>query len=283
MIKLNKKQIEKLLPFHTGQTPLELQFALELQYACNDTDCFSNTCETPVYADDAENPNILLTRTVSPFGSVWVHLSGNAECDKSDDELYDFWTNQFALLSDEDLRATSGEKGAICFHLYSPGWLSKLERLFDGHIRDKWIRYNYRLNKEVFHQHKNWREKIPAGFDMRFSLDSSYEPKDGQIERFGFTLMNGDKEISKCVVMYFEKEAYNSETARIADIDIETTEEYRRQGFALLTCAAFIEHCLSHNIEPNWGCYHFNPDSQALAAKLGFEEISQRNVLIVEK
>lgn len=283
MIKLNKTQIEHQLPFYVGQTPLGLQFALELQYAYHDTDCFNHTCETPVYADDADNPNILLTRTVSPFGSVWVHLSGNTNYDKSDDDLYTFVLNQFALLSDEDLRATSGEKGAVCLHLYSPDLLSKLEKLFDGHIRDKWVRYNYRLNKEVFSQNKNWREKIPTGFEMRFSAESSDNFKNGQIERFDFTLMKDDKEISKCGVMYFEKEAYNSETASVADITIETAEEYRRKGFALLTCAAFIEHCLSHNLEPNWSCYHFNPDSQALAKKLGFEELCQRDVLILEK
>ena len=283
MIKLNKSQIEKQLPFYMGQTPLELQFALELQYAYYDKDCFNNTCETPVYADDAENPNIRLMVTVSPFGSVWVHLSGNAEYDKSDNNLCDFLLNLFTLLSDEDLRATTGEKGGICLHLYSPGWLSKLEKLFDGHIRDKWTRYNYRLNKKTFKQYNGWREKIPAGFEMRFSVDSSYKPKGWQFERFAFALMKDDIKISECGTVYFEKEAYDSEIARIVEIDIETKEEYRRQGFAFLTCAAFIEYCLSNNLEPNWGCYHFNPDSQALAKKLGFEEISQRNVLILKK
>ena len=161
MIKLNKKQVENLLSLHTGQTPLELQFALQLQYAYYDKDCFNNTCETPVYADDAENPNILLMSAVSPFGSVWVHLSGNAEYDKSDDDLHDFLLSQFALLSNDDLRAKSGEKGTVCLHLYSPDWLPKLEKLFAGYIRNKWIRYNYRLNKEAFKQHINWREKIP--------------------------------------------------------------------------------------------------------------------------
>ena len=283
MIKLSKKQVENLLPLHTGQTPLELQFALQLQYAYYDKDCFNNTCETPVYADDAENPNILLMSAVSPFGSVWVHLSGNAEYDKSDDDLHDFLLTQFALLSDDDLRAKSGEKGAVCLHLYSPDWLPKLEKLFAGHIRDKWIRHNYRLNKEAFRQHINWREKIPAGFEMRFSVGSSDKPKDWPFEKFTFALMKGDKKISTCGVMYFEKEAYDSETARVADIGVETEEEYRRQGLALLTCAAFAEYCLSQNLEPNWGCYHFNPESHALAKKLGFEEISQRNVLLITK
>lgn len=285
MIKLNKSQIEKLLPLYTGQTPLDLQFALELQYAFNDKDCFGNSCDTPVYADDAENPNILLTIKVSPFGSVWVHLSGNAEYDKSDNDLYSFLLNQFSLLSDEDLRATSGEKGAVCLHLYSPGWISKLEKMRDAHIhiRDRWIRYNYRLNKETFTQHKTWCEKMPAGFEMRFSGELSDKPKDGQSEKFRFALMKDDKEISNCGVMYFEKETCNSETARVADIDIETKEEYRRQGFAFLTCSAFIEYCLSHDLEPNWGCYHFNPDSQALAEKLGFEITCLRDVLILEK
>ena len=272
MIKLNKRQIEKQLPFYTGQIPLELQFALELQYAYRD--------DKPVYADDAENPNILLVVTISPFGSVWVHLSGNAAYDKADDDLRDFILNQFDLLTDEDLCAHSGEKGGVCLHLYSTGWLLKLEKLFDGHIRDKWIRHNYRLNKKTFSQHTDWREKVPEGFEMQYSDIAFWRPES---KNFNFSLVKDGEKISNCGVMYFEKEAYDSETERVADIGIETKEEYRRRGFAFLTCSAFVEYCLLHNLEPNWGCYHFNPDSQALAKKLGFEEISRKDMLIIEK
>ena len=35
--------------------------------------------------------------------------------------------------------------------------------------------------------------------------------------------------------------------------------------------------------EPNWGCWHFNHDSSTLAKKLGFEEIENRRVLILQK
>ncbi|MCL2772527.1 MAG: GNAT family N-acetyltransferase [Oscillospiraceae bacterium] len=272
MIKLNKNQIEKLLPFYTGQTPLELQFALELQYAYNNG--------ASVYTDDAGNPNMLLIVTVSPFGSVWVHLSGNVAYDKVDNDLNDFLSRQFALLTEDDMRAHSGEKGAVCLHLYSPGWLPKLEKLFDGHIRDKWIRYNYRLNKEVFSRHSDWREKIPDGFEMRYSDISFWRPES---KKFDFSLVKDDEKISSCGIIYFEKESYNAKTERVVEIGIETKEEYRRKGFAFLTCSAFVEYCLLHDLEPNWGCYQFNPDSQALAKKLGFEEISQKNVLILGK
>ena len=275
MIRLTKNQIEKILPFYTRQTPLELQFTLELQYAYHGKDCFNNTCDTPVYGDDGENPNILLITANSPFKSIWMHLSGNAEYEKSDKKLYKFILGQLDLLNDDIMR--------IELSLYSPGWVPKLEKMLESYVKDKWLRYNYRLNKQAFSQNINWRENIPAGFEMRFSADSSDKHDDGQFEKFGFTLFKNDTKISECNTVYFEKESHDSKIARIVEIGVGTEEEYRRQGFAFLTCAAFIEYCLSNNLEPNWGCYHFNPESQALAKKLGFEEISQRNILILEK
>ena len=90
MKKLSKQQIKKLLPIYKGQTPLELQFALELQYAYHDENPFGKTNDAHVYADNAEYPNILLIT-----GSMWgVQLMGNATIDEYDDDLHDFIMNQ---------------------------------------------------------------------------------------------------------------------------------------------------------------------------------------------
>lgn len=151
MIELSKEQIKKILPFYKGETPLELQFALELQYAYNGENPFGKPYNAPVYADDAENPNILL------IGTGWMYLSGNATYDKNDNVIYDFFINQFNSLSGDDKR--------IFLQLCSPGWDIKLEKLFGRCIKDKIIRHNYRLNKESFSKHTGWQEMIPAGFE----------------------------------------------------------------------------------------------------------------------
>jgi len=64
---------------------------------------------------------------------------------------------------------------------------------------------------------------------------------------------------------------------------VRIKKAYRRQGFAFLTCAAFIEYCLAHDLEPNWGCWDHTPGSRDLAGKLGFEEISHRTALVLER
>jgi len=262
MIKLSKDQIEALLPRYTGQTPLELQFALELQYAYNDENGFG-PYDCPVFADDAESPNVLLV------GTVWAYLMGDAEHDGSDSDLCELLLEQYARVPTD---------GQMFLHLCSPGWEAKLEKLL--HETKKGTRYHHRLNRETFAQHAGWREKLPTGFEMRYYYDVNAKDSFGS-QKFGFALMKGNEKISECSVIYYEKEAYDSETARIAEIGIETNEKYRRQGFATLTCAAFIEYCLTHDLEPNWGCWSWNLGSQALANKLGFEEISRRPVLIL--
>jgi len=266
MIKLNKEQMGRLLPRYTGQTPLELQFALELQYAYHGENGFG-PYDCPVFADDAENPNILLA------GTIWAYLSGNAAYDKSDGALCDWIAGQYALLP-------AGKQ--LILNLCSPGWEAKLEKLLDGYINKRWVRLHYRLNRATFAQHAGWREKLPAGFEMRYYYDANAGTSLGR-QKFGFALMKKDEKISECSVVYYEKEAYDSESACVAEIGIETKKEYRRRGFALLTCAAFVEYCLSHDLEPNWGCWDHNLGSQGLAKKLGFEEISRRPALILEK
>jgi GNAT superfamily N-acetyltransferase len=279
MIELNKDQIKNLLPTYTGQTPLELQFALELQYAYNDENPFGKPYCAPVYADNTQSPNILY------IGTGWVWLSGNAAYEKSDNDFRDFLLNQFDFINGDDKR--------IFLQLCSPGWESKIEKLFNGYMKDKIIRYNYRLNKESYSKHTGWQKSIPAGLEMRYfdvnSGDFLDKHNNGrgfwflESKRFGFALVKDSEIISDCISVYYEKEAYNSETARVVEIGIETKAEYRRQGLAFLSCLAFIDYCLSHNYEPNWGCWNYKPESQALAKKLGFEEISQRNVIILAK
>jgi len=266
MKELTKDQIGNLLPRYTGQTPLELQFTLELQYAYNGENGFGlHNC--PVFADDAEHPNVLIV------GTIWAWLVGNAAYNKSDGALCDWITGQYAPLA-------PGQR--LMLNLCSPGWEAKLEKLLEGYKTKKWVRFNHRLNRKLFAQHAGWREKLPAGFEMRYYYDVNARESLGR-QRFGFALMKGDTKASECSAVYYEKEACDSETARVVEIGIETKEEYRRRGFALLTCAAFIEYCLSHDLEPNWGCWDWNRGSQALAKKLGFEEISRRPVLVLER
>jgi len=280
MIKLDKHQIKELLHFYAGQTPLELQFALELQYAYKNENPFGKTNDTHVYADNAQNPNILLIA-----GSMWgVMLRGDAAYDECDDSLHGFIINQFNSLADEHKN--------VHINLCSPDWENKINRLFGKRVKDKIIRHNYRLNMSIFEKHPDWRKEIPAGFEMNYFdgnstdfLGKHYDNSDfwsPESKRFGFALVKIDEKISDCICVYYENESFDSNVANVIEIGVGTKEEYRRQGYAFLSCMAFIEYCISNGLIPNWGCWNYKPESQALAKKLGFEEISQRNVIILK-
>ncbi len=59
-------------------------------------------------------------------------------------------------------------------------------------------------------------------------------------------------------------------TADQLEIGIETAEASRGKGYAFTVCAALIDYCLDHHLEPVWACRLENQGSYHLAQKLGF-------------
>jgi len=58
-----------------------------------------------------------------------------------------------------------------------------------------------------------------------------------------------------------------------AEIDVATMPDYRNRGLAKTAVAAFIQHCLAHNIIANWDCFEENAGSLKTAYSLGFDSI----------
>ncbi|MBU3127863.1 GNAT family N-acetyltransferase [Clostridium tagluense] len=82
---------------------------------------------------------------------------------------------------------------------------------------------------------------------------------------FGFCILKDGEFVSVCNTYYVKQGS--------AEIDITTSDKFRKQGFALITCLAFIEHCVKNNIKPIWDCDEGNENSKSLAIKLGFNSI----------
>jgi len=74
------------------------------------------------------------------------------------------------------------------------------------------------LNRETFAQHVGWREKLPAGFEVRHFA--------GERNKFAFRVMKGGESVSECSVVYYAKEACDSQMARVVEIGIETKKAY---------------------------------------------------------
>jgi len=56
------------------------------------------------------------------------------------------------------------------------------------------------------------------------------------------------------------------------EIGVETREDYRRRGYATITCAALIEQCERQGYPTYWNCDKRNQASLALAKRLGYQE-----------
>ncbi|WP_339187246.1 MULTISPECIES: GNAT family N-acetyltransferase [unclassified Paenibacillus] len=111
-----------------------------------------------------------------------------------------------------------------------------------------------RMDGILFDKYKN---------EMDASYDSLWSSAQNFIDRgFGYCLVKDDQFASVCN-SYFVGRGY-------ADIDIVTVDEYQNKGLATLTGTAFIEHCLNHNLLPNYSCDAGNERSIQLAKKLGF-------------
>jgi len=57
----------------------------------------------------------------------------------------------------------------------------------------------------------------------------------------------------------------------ILEIGIETSNEFRKKGFAEIVCCELLEYCILNNYEPIWSCRLENTGSYMLAQKVGFE------------
>lgn len=266
MMELNRSQYQNRIPVFQGKFKKEIEEAFRDK---NKSEQDLGLLFGKVYVDNVNHPNVTLVQNGD------LHLYGSADDIENDSGV----VHLILSILSQDIECHF-------IYLYSEGLEEKLVKLLGSYVKDKWNRYTFRLNKESFRQHLCWREKIPEGYTMAAfdgSSDSFLEkhrkgrgwwnPESG---RFGRALLYDDEIVSECFsVVFFDK--------NIVEVGIETQEPYRRRGLAYLTAAAFIEYCLSQNLEPNWGCWHFKTESIALAKKLGFEESDNRRVLVLQK
>jgi hypothetical protein len=155
MIELSKTQYISLSPLFQGQ------FAKEVEYAFEDKDPSKPSLPAGrVFVDDADSPNVTLVINRNSY-ICNLYIYGNAESDECDSDLYNLVLNNI-----------SQDSEYYFINLYSSDWELKLEKLLDGHIKDRWNRYNFRLNKEAFSRHLGWREKIPDGYTI-YAFDGS--------------------------------------------------------------------------------------------------------------
>lgn len=164
-------------------------------------------------------------------------------------------------------------EGDLLLFPTSEAWQSALDMLFADYARLHIARKAFTFIPTMFaERHAGWRTWLPSGYAIHqydLALAENTELADfwGSLANFlargfGFAVVKGDEVISRChTVMVGGGEA---------EINIETAEPYRRQGYAMLAACAFIEHCLEQGLRPAWSCWDNNIPSQILAQRLGF-------------
>ena len=173
----------------------------------------------------------------------------------------------------------------LIFYPLADGWEVSLKEILGERKIHDLFRKQFTFNPEKFAQHSDWQNQIPAGFQIepvsqtlldKFRIDMfPWESPQAFIERgFGFWLTRGDEIACECSSVFVGGNA--------VEINIHTSENYRKQGFAQLTASVFVEECLSRGLRPNWECWWDNEPSVALAQKLGFEPVKDHPVFLVE-
>ena len=157
-------------------------------------------------------------------------------------------------------------------------WALWLEEQFQGEYR---LVSRYALKKEERHfdreQLKVYAAAVPDGIRIKRMDERLYhlamkeewsrdfcanfeDEKQFMEDGIGYVAMKGRELVSGC-------SAYGISRGMI-EIQVETKENYRRQGLALACSAAFLLECLDRGLLPNWDAA--NLQSVGLAEKLGY-------------
>jgi len=177
---------------------------------------------------------------------------------------------------------------SIYYDLYiaSKKWLKVIRKLLEG-VVVKLERSLYSYNNLAEQVDDSWKLDIPNEFTLKRmdldlynkyvkEIDPSYKYVWGSANEFlskgfGFCLLINSEFVSVCNTFYVG--------GGYAELDIMTKSEYRRQGLAVITCKAFIEHSIHNQLIPFWDADAGNEPSNKLAVKLGFNKIKNVNIL----
>jgi len=202
-----------------------------------------------IFVDNDKNPKTALIQLYDMF-----FLKGETN--------RDFCENIFNLLVNEVFPIMDEEY--FDFYCLSDNLRDDVEEIFASLIHSKLVRKTFTFDRDKFERHRGWRERLPE----RYTMDMFKGP-------LSVKLKLDNEVVSECSAVFAG--------AGQAEISVRTNEKYRKQGFAALACAAFIEECLSEGYIPNWTCWDFREGSAELARKMGFVELKDDIVYGIKK
>lgn len=236
--------------------------------------------------------NLVVDSVIDGNTPAWVYVD-----DASDPQTGWMWNRQDAMLlagcaNDETDRALArliDEKvipdakrryiPALSLHYFPDDWEERMEDVLAGKHARKALRKFFTFGRLKI----DWRRQLPSGCDMR-RIDEELltstnlkkvEAVAGWVQSFwcsnrafvqtglGFCLLRGDAIVSWCLSVYA--------SGVHIELGLATAPDHRGRGYATLTAAACIEHCIENGLGPHWHCWEDNLPSIRVAEKVGFE------------
>ena len=166
----------------------------------------------------------------------------------------------------------------LSLHYAPQAWENKQDLILPDKAAEKACRRFYTLDRLQL----DWRAGMPPGYEM-VRLDEAFlknsalhnigevvgwvrsfwhSIRDFTRTGFGFGVLHGESIISWCLSVYASGDNF--------ELGLATAPDHRNQGFATLTAAACVEHCLLNSLVPHWHCWDDNAPSIAVAEKVGF-------------
>ena len=231
-------------------------------------------CET-IYAysilENKQQGRIFVDNLMFPKTALFWHYCGFAivsgDCNNNE------FNNELLKLLYGDY-----EKNQRKFVLYASNdaWRIKLSSLLDDdQVVNKRLRLSFKFD-DCFFNLQNF--SVPYGYEIKEIDKLLLEKIEGNIiPRFSWHSPQAFLDYGKgfCLI-HEDKIACTAFSASIGnnqiDIGVETNDNYRRNGFGVITAAMMVSFCLDNAFEPIWGCRNDNTGSSSIALKLGFRQ-----------
>ncbi|MFE6138262.1 MULTISPECIES: GNAT family N-acetyltransferase [Bacillus] len=222
------------------------------------------------------NNVILLSYLQGHMGTAWVNDLENPTVAQVTVGIFTFYTGDPNVKETEALLRNIPERMLVIVN--SEEWKKRLETFYERKI-DKFLRYKFKRNSEVFDRSKlqSFISTLPKGYELR-RIDEhiANNPTLHKLsEDFTSQFQSIDDYVNRGIgysILYDGEVVCGASSYSIYDdgieIELATDPNHRRKGLANVVSAALILDCLENGKYPNWDAA--NSTSAKLAEKLGY-------------
>ncbi|WP_233152577.1 GNAT family N-acetyltransferase, partial [Bacillus mycoides] len=222
------------------------------------------------------NNVVLLSYLQGHMGNAWVNDLENPTVAQITVGIFTFYAGDPNAKETEELLRNIPER--ILVIVNSDQWKKRLETFHERKI-DKFLRYKFKRNTEVFNRSKlqSFITALPKGYELRKidehiannptlhnvseDFTSQFRSIDDYVNRgIGYSILYNGEVV--CGASSYS--IYNDGI----EIEVATDLDHRRKGLATVVCATLILDCLEKGRYPNWDAA--NSTSVKLAEKLGY-------------